>query len=193
MGTNTGWQFKLFIFFMASFFFVFKRYQPAGSRGMLLQQVVSRPLAVSAAVLMCLLLGSAATTAHAQVTFSDPGFATETVVKLPVFTPVGLTFAPGSMFIWQKQGVVRIFKNGTLLPASFIDISSQVNQCGDQGLVGLALDPNFSTNGYVYLLYTVEAGGNPSDCGAKTARLSRVTANPSNPDVALSGSEVFIL
>jgi len=41
---------------------------------------------------------------HAQVTFVDPQFVTETVAQLPAFTPVGLTFAPdGSLFISSDQ------------------------------------------------------------------------------------------
>jgi VCBS repeat-containing protein len=127
-------------------------------------------------------------------TFSDPGFTSDTVVTLPPYSSVGLAFAPdGRMFIWQKNGVVRIFKNGALLTTPFINISSQVNTVTDRGLLGLALDPNFSSNGYVYLLHTYENAGNPNDISPKTARLTRVTADPANPDLALQGSEVVLL
>ena len=75
--------------------------------------------------------------------------------------PTTMTFAPdGRIFIWQKTGVVRIFKNGVLLTTPFIDIHLKVNSFGDRGLLGVALDPNFSTNGFVYLLYTFESGSN---------------------------------
>jgi glucose/arabinose dehydrogenase len=131
--------------------------------------------------------------AQAQ-TFVDPQFVTETVAVLPPYTPVGLTFAPdGRLFVWLKGGVVRIVKNGALLPTPFLDIQAQVNQCQDRGLLGLALDPNFASNHFVYLFRTVEAGGDPNDCGPKTSRLSRVTADPANPDVVLAGSEVVII
>ena len=131
--------------------------------------------------------------AQAQ-TFADSGFVSEVVTKLAPYQPTGLTFAPdGRIFIWQKSGVVRIFKNGALLPTPFIDLQPRVNIVNDRGLLGLALDPNFATNGYVYLLYTYEEGGDPNNAGPKTARLTRVTANPSNPDVALTNSEVVIL
>jgi glucose/arabinose dehydrogenase len=127
-------------------------------------------------------------------TFADSGFTAETVATLEPFTPVGLAFAPdGSIFVWEKGGRVRIVRNGTLLPTPFIDIQTRVNQYQDRGLLGLAVDPNFSTNRFVYLLYTVETGGDPNDSGPKTSRLSRVTANSANPDVALPGSEVFLL
>ena len=133
-------------------------------------------------------------------TFHDPGFVSELVVRLESFSPVGVTFAPdGRLFIWDKAGVVRIFKPpqngqpGELLSTPFIDIRSQVNQFWDRGLLGMALDPNFDENGFIYLLYTFQNGGDPFDAGPKTARLTRITADPDNPDTALSGSEVVLL
>ena len=127
-------------------------------------------------------------------TFADAGFTSEVVTTLSPYQPVGLTWAAdGRMFIWQEKGIVRIYKNGTLLPTPFLDISNRVNTVNDRGLLGLALDPNFATNGYVYLLYTYEPNGNPNDTAPKTARLTRVTANPTNPDVALANSETVIL
>src|SRR5262245_61998296 len=132
--------------------------------------------------------------ALAQISFSDPGFFAETVTTLPPFTPVGVAFAPdGRLFIWQKSGVVRIVKNGTLLPTPFINISAKVNQYGDRGLLGLAVDPNFTANGYIYLLYVLETGGDPNSPADRTSQLTRVTADPANPDTALIGSEAVIL
>ena len=141
-----------------------------------------------------LLPGVALPRALAQGTFTDPGFVADTVVRFPPFTAVGIAFAPdGRLFLWEKRGVVRVFKHGALLATPFIDLSSQVNQVLDRGLLGVALDANFAANGTVYLLYTFEEGGNPNDPGPKTARLTRVTADPSNPDVALPDSEVVLL
>ncbi len=141
-----------------------------------------------------LLLGALTPEARAGWTFADPGFFTETVVAFPAFTPVGLTWSPDNrMFIWTKNGTVRIVKGGALLPIPFLDISSKVNVVGDRGLLGLVLDPDYAVNGYVYLLYTYEEGGDPNSAGTKVALLTRVTSNPLNPDVALAGSEVIIL
>jgi glucose/arabinose dehydrogenase len=127
-------------------------------------------------------------------TFDDPGFSSELVVALPSFQPVGIAWAPdGTMFIWQRNGVVRIFHDGVLHPTPFIDISDRVNTYNDRGLLGLALDPGFAQNGYVYLAYTYDPSGNPNDSGPKTARISRVTADPANRDVALPGTEVILI
>ena len=62
----------------------------------------------------------------------------------------------------------------------------------DSGLIGLALDPNFASNGFVYLLYTFEDGATPG-VGAKTARLTRVKADTINPDLAQANSEVILM
>jgi len=104
-----------------------------------LHLVLAVPLLMTGVTIPCV---------HAQGTFADPGFIAETVVHLPPFTAVGLAFAPdGRMFIWEKSGVVRIVKNSELLATPFIDISSRVNQVLDRGLLGLAIDVNFSSNG----------------------------------------------
>jgi glucose/arabinose dehydrogenase/fibronectin type 3 domain-containing protein len=126
--------------------------------------------------------------------FTDPSFTTETVATFSPFSLVGLAFAPdGRMFVWQKNGVIRIVKNGAVLPTPFLDISAKVNTYDDRGMWGLAFDPNFSANGHIYLTYVFENTGNTNSTGAKTARLTRVTASPTNPDVAQTGSEIVIL
>ncbi|HEX5090526.1 MAG TPA: LamG-like jellyroll fold domain-containing protein [Nocardioides sp.] len=127
-------------------------------------------------------------------TFTDSGFATERVATLPPFTLVGMAFAPdGRMFVWQKNGVVRIVKDGQLLATPFIDLSAKVNTFDDRGFWGFAFDPQFTTNGRIYMTYTFENAGNSNSSAPRTARLVRVQADPANPDVALAGSETVIL
>jgi glucose/arabinose dehydrogenase len=131
--------------------------------------------------------------ARAQ-TFADPGFAAETVVTMPQFQVVGMQWtSTGTMLIFQKNGLVRVFKNGALLPAAFVDFRGKVNTYDDRGMLGLAIDPDFQNNGYVYLAYVFESGSDPNDSGPKISRLTRVTADPANKDVALAGSEVILL
>jgi len=93
-----------------------------------------------------------------------------------------MAFAPdGRLFIAEQAGKVRIFKNDVLLSSSFIELT--VDSQGERGLDGIAIDPNFETNGYVYLYYTVP--GNPSH-----NRISRFTANG---DIAVLESEFTVL
>src|SRR6188472_3902663 len=127
-------------------------------------------------------------------TFSDPGFATERIATLPPFTLVGMAFAPdGRLFVWEKNGVVRVIKNGALLPTPFIDLSAKVNTFDDRGFWGFAFDPDFVNNGYVYMTYTYENAGNPNSTAPRTSRLVRVTASSVNPDVALPATETTIM
>jgi glucose/arabinose dehydrogenase len=142
------------------------------------------------AVILSLMFSSMAIFAQ---TFTDAGFTTETVAQVTRFNTVGFTFAPdGRIFTWEKPGVVRIVKNGVLLPTPFLDLRARVYSDVDSGLIGFALDPNFATNGFVYLLYTYEDGATPG-VGPKTARLSRIKASASNPDLAEANSEVILM
>ncbi|MFD2515318.1 PQQ-dependent sugar dehydrogenase [Pontibacter locisalis] len=71
---------------------------------------------------------------------------------------VGLTFSDdgGTMYVWEKGGKVWLVKNGQKLAEPLIDISEEVGNWGDHGLLGFALDPNFDSNGFIYLLYVVD-------------------------------------
>lgn len=98
-----------------------------------------------------------------------------------ISTPTAMVFAPdGRIFITQQNGQVRIVKNGVLLGTPFTTISTQFN--GERGLIGITLDPNFATNHYVYLYYTLPDGSRN--------RIIRVTGNG---DVVTPGSETPVL
>jgi glucose/arabinose dehydrogenase/PKD repeat protein len=70
----------------------------------------------------------------------------------------GLTFdSTGRMYVWERGGRVWIVEtNGTRLPQPLIDISEEVGGWRDFGMLGVALDPAFDQNGYIYLLYVVD-------------------------------------
>lgn len=118
--------------------------------------------------------------------------------------PTAFDWSPDGqrMYVAQKNGVVRVINNGTLSSTPFIDISGEVNNVRDRGLLGLAVHPNFVNNPYVYLAYTYdppEAQGNtglaaPDGAGNRPSRVIRVTANAStNYTTAVPGSAVVIL
>lgn len=93
-----------------------------------------------------------------------------------------LAFAPdGRIFVTELNGAVRIVKNGLLLAAPFATVPALVE--GERGLLGVALDPAFITNGHVYIYYTTATDGAHN-------RISRFTANG---DVAVPGSEVILV
>ncbi len=137
---------------------------------------------------------AAISTTVAQVSFNDPGFSVQTVTTVPSYNANGFTWAPdGRMFIWEKSGVVKILKNGTLLATPFLNISGHVNVANDRGLMGFALDPNFESNGYVYLAYAFENAGTPTSTSPRTLRVTRMQASSANPDVANPASEIVIV
>ncbi len=70
--------------------------------------------------------------------------------------PSGFEIAPdGRIFILQRTGEVKIYKNGALLPQNFTVLPSAAS--GDRGLIGIAFDPNYLTNHWVYFYYTSQA------------------------------------
>lgn len=75
----------------------------------------------------------------------------------PTFTsPTFVTAPPGDdrLFVLERRGVVRIVRNGAVLAQPWIDISANVFTTGEGGLLSMAFDPNFASNGYFYLYYT---------------------------------------
>lgn len=123
------------------------------------------------------------------------GFVADTVVT-GLNTAVVFDWAPdGRMFIGEKAGVIRIVQNGSILSAPFVDLSSQVNNVHDRGLLGVAVHPEFPTQPFVYALYTHDPPGTTPDAGfSRVSRLSRYTADPAyNFNRALAGSEVVLL
>lgn len=122
-----------------------------------------------------------------------PGFARETVVS-GLNLPTTFVYLPdGRILIAEKDGVVRLSSHGALQSTPFLDIRDRVNPLNDRGLLGIAADPDFATNGYIYLLYTYEDNAsNPN--GPKTGRLARYTAvgNTASPstEFVLLGTQV---
>ena len=90
--------------------------------------------------------------------------------------PTAAEFAPdGRLFILEKDGRVRIFKNGQLLPQPFLKVT--VNGLYERGLLGITFDPNFRTNQYVYI-YRTSGGDTPQNI------VERYTANGDVANVA---------
>ena len=106
----------------------------------------------------------------------------ETQIATGLSSPTAMAIAPdGRIFVCLQGGAMRVIKNGALLPTPFVSLS--VNSVGERGLLGVAFDPDFATNQYVYVYYTPSAAPLHN-------RVSRFTASD---DVAAAGSETVIL
>jgi glucose/arabinose dehydrogenase len=125
---------------------------------------------------------------------SIPSMLNFTPIANGLTEPVFITNAGDNsnrLFILQQTGQIRILKNGSLLPTPFIDISGLVSDFtgsnGEQGLLGLAFDPSYTSNGYFYITYTT----NDNDPTFRyTTTLARYHVSSGNPDLAdtLSGT-----
>ena len=86
-----------------------------------------------------------------------PGFQ-ESVVFSGLVAPTNVQFASdGRVFVAEKRGTIKVFDSlSDTTPDTFADLRTNVHDFWDRGLLGLALDPNFPTNPYVYVLYTYD-------------------------------------
>jgi glucose/arabinose dehydrogenase len=93
--------------------------------------------------------------------------------------PVQVAWAPGGrVLIATKPGLVYFLDPGAPGAQKLLDISSHVNSFHDRGLEGIAVDSDYTSNHYLWLLYVYEPDPNtPNDQGPKTSRLTRVTVN----------------
>jgi len=111
-----------------------------------------------------------------------PAGFTETQIASGMSTPTAFAFAPdGRLFVCQQGGQLRVIKNGTLLATPFVTLG--VDSSGERGLLGVAFDPAFASNHFVYVYYTVNT----------SPRFNRVSRFTASGDVAVPGSEVLVL
>lgn len=111
--------------------------------------------------------------------------------------PTALVFTPdGRLLITTQSGQVRVYQNGTLLTTPAINLNSKLCTNSERGLLGIAVDPNFTTNRYVYLFYTFNKfntcpTGQPTNSSNPVNRVSRFTLADNNTIDA--ASEVVLI
>lgn len=90
------------------------------------------------------------------------------------------------MFVVQRAGSIKIISDSmTVVQRPFLNITSQVNSGqNEQGLLGLAFEPNYLESGYFYVYYI-------TGTGAGTSRVSRFQVS-NDPDSADAASETII-
>lgn len=93
----------------------------------------------------------------------------------------------GRIFVLEQNGVIKtIQSDGTVLATPFLDIQTRVDSSSnEEGLLGMALDPDFDSNGFFYLNYT----------HTDTNRISRISrfGLTADPNVADPASEEVLL
>ena len=164
-----------------------------------------RPHAVGFALAFCVSLASPC----ASQTLPS-GFQDSAVITGLTF-PMAIRFAPdGRIFVAEKSGLIKVFDSlQDATPVVFADLRPQVMDYWDRGLLGLAIDPAFPTQPYVYVSYTYDfdpanpqipaprwndycptpPGPNDDGC-VVTGRVSRLRINPDNTQ---DGAEQVLL
>jgi len=97
-------------------------------------------------------------TTQAPGDFEEAGFEEE-VVWDGLTLPMAIEFAPdGRIFVAEKTGVIRVFSAlDDPTPSVYADLRTNVHNYWDRGLLGMALDPNFVSNGRIYVSYAYNA------------------------------------
>jgi hypothetical protein len=95
------------------------------------------------------------------------------------------------LFIVRKGGQIHILNlaTGQLNATQFLNISARISTNNEQGLLGMAFDPSYATNGKFYLDFVVPGG----TWGNGVTHVSQFQASASNPDIADASSEKILL
>ena len=99
------------------------------------------------------------------------------------------------LFAVEQSGRISVFENRDDVPSAtlFLDISARVFTGGqEQGLLGLAFDPDYASNRRFFVNYTATTGCSAPGAAGCT-KIVRFEANPANPDQALANSGVDVL
>ena len=136
---------------------------------------------------------------------SEPPSTALTVV--PAFAgltfnqPTDVAIAPGDssrLWVTQKNGIVRLVPDTAAAPPvrlTFFDLPALLatrgeaigNPGNERGLLGIVFHPDYQTNGYFYLFYSVNVGG------TNYSRLSRFSVDAADPNLADSTSELILM
>jgi len=134
--------------------------------------------AVAVVVLGGVLVGVAGSAAAAESAFR------RAVVVRGLDSPVQVVSTPSEprrLYVVEQRGTVRVVERGRLRPGFFLDVRNLVVSGGEQGLLGLAFDPNYAKNRLLYVNYTDRNGD------------TRVVRYRTNGRRALTGSTRILL
>jgi glucose/arabinose dehydrogenase len=143
----------------------------------------------------------AASHTEASSTFATPAgdVALEPVIT-DLVAPVGLVVAPGvadRAFVLEQTGEIHILRGDQQGPRPFLDLSDRLvrltSEYDERGLLGLALHPDFRTNGRFFVYYSAPPPPDAAPPTNHTNRLSEFHVSAADPDLADPESERVIL
>ena len=109
--------------------------------------------------------------------------------------PSGVAWTPdGRMLIIEREGRLKVVAPGSTTATTILDISARVAAFDDQGLLGIAVDSQYTTNHFIYLAYTYDVNPLfPDGSDPNVGRVSRFTLGTDNtvgPETPILGSRV---
>lgn len=115
-----------------------------------------------------------------------PDFVAESLTPGQAFTiPTGLVNMPdGRILVTEKPGRVMVIQNGVKLSTPMWDGRTEILSNGDRGLTGIAVDPDYAVNRYIYLAYVVDPDSNGvDDDWVAYSRLTRFQTSLADPNL----------
>jgi glucose/arabinose dehydrogenase len=122
----------------------------------------------------------------------------ETTVASDLDLPIAVQFSPTDpniAYVAEKGGIIKMVDMTTGESSVFLDISDQVNNNSDRGLLNFVLHPEFEDNGLFYLYYVVDPADVPFADGTanRFAYVSRFEADPSTGFTTVIENSEFVL
>ncbi len=123
-----------------------------------------------------------------------PTVLSDSVVVPGLAYPTAFAWTPdGRLIVTEDAGTVRVVRGGTLRARPALDLRSRVCESAERGLVGVAVDPQFTTNHFIYLYWTHDVHGFCGQGGADAPE-NRVTRHVlGNDDLVVPGSERVLI
>ena len=120
-----------------------------------------------------------------------PGFSDQVIFSGRT-NPIAVRFAAsGRIFVAEEAGRIYFYDGLSDTSATlFADLRSQVNSYWDRGLLGFTLDPNYASNGHVYVLYSHDTASNGEN-GQSIANRNGTDNCPSPPGGTSQGCVTF--
>ena len=78
----------------------------------------------------------------------------------------------GRVVVLAQAGSVRLIRNDVLVSPAALTLNLSGCNGGERGLLGVAVDPDFAANGYLYLYYTRPSPGAPGGCVNRASRFT---------------------
>ncbi|MEO0450959.1 MAG: Ig-like domain-containing protein, partial [Pseudomonadota bacterium] len=126
----------------------------------------------------------------------------ETTVIDDLSLPIAVRFSPTNddiAYVAEKQGVIKTVNLATGETTTFLDISDQVNNTADRGLMNFILHPEFETNGIFYVFYVADPADGEGSAGPdlpnnRFAYVSKFEADPATGfTTAIESSEDILI